>query len=458
MQTHGRGYRLLVLGLFGLALALAGGASRLDEDSQAVVRLASIAAIVASLWPLELDTLRRRPWLIAAAAAAYVLLILQLIPLPPGLWAGLPGRTVYAQIAQETGSAVWRPLSLTPDLTLNALFALLPATAAAIAALHLDFRGRVRLVEAVVVIACFSAILGLLQLSGSGLELYRNFRPGAASGLFANANHQADLLACALPLASFAAGLRLSEGGDPRPVLASLAGVTALLLLGLISTGSRMGLALGLFGLAGAAWCWRSNGLRLLPRSLQLRLAALGGGGGLLLLVGLAAVHGGAVHRLAATDFASETRAAALGPMTATARAFMPLGAGFGSFDSVYRRFEPDALLSTIYMNQAHDEPMQLAIEGGAPALVLLALFLGWWVWAAVRIVRAPLPPGRRALARASVVLTAILMASSLVDYPLRTPLLGALFAVACLEMLRVLQPPRREPSVSPAVKVTAWS
>ena len=32
---------------------------------------------------------------------------------------------------------------------------------------------------------------------------------------------------------------------------------------------------------------------------------------------------------------------------------------------------------------------------------------------------------------------TVILMTSSLVDYPLRTPLLSAVFAVACVEMAR---------------------
>ena len=56
-------------------------------------------------------------------------------------------------------------------------------------------------------------------------------------------------------------------------------------------------------------------------------------------------------------------------------RSFLPFGAGFGTFDPVYRRFEPDALLSTIYLNQAHNEPMQLAMEGGIPALALLLVF-----------------------------------------------------------------------------------
>jgi hypothetical protein len=41
----------------------------------------------------------------------------------------------------------------------------------------------------------------------------------------------------------------------------------------------------------------------------------------------------------------------------------------------------------------------------------------------------------QRGLPRAAVVVTALLMLSSLVDYPLRTPLLASLFAACCVEM-----------------------
>jgi O-antigen ligase len=138
-----------------------------------------------------------------------------------------------------------------------------------------------------------------------------------------------------------------------------------------------------------------------------------------------------------ASDPIDQTRVAALRPMLVAARTFLPFGAGFGTFDPVYRRFEPDSLLSTIYLNQAHNEPMQLAIEGGLVALLLLLLFLVWWVQAAVRAVRRSDSVSRRALAMAMAGATLILMLSSLVDYPLRTPLLSGVFAIACVELVR---------------------
>lgn len=435
-RAYDAGYRLLVVALFGLFLAVAGGASRSDEDLQPLVRCAAIAAIAASLWPLKFEVLRRHWRAAAIVGAAYLLILLQLTPLPPGLWAALPGHAVYAAIASEAGVVVWRPLSLTPDLTLDALGALLPATAAALAALHLDFRGRVRLAQAVVVLACLSGLLGLAQLaSGGGLRLYRETSADSAVGLFANRNHQAALMACALPLTGAIAGMRLREGAGRGPILALAAAVSVLLVLALVSTGSRMGLLLGVVGCTGGISAWRLCGGRLWPRAPAARWATAGGAAMLLTTIGLAAARGGAVERLSWGDIASETRVAMIRPLLATAKAFLPFGAGIGSFDSVYRRFEPNALLSTIYMNQAHNEPLQLAIEGGAPALLLLGLFIAWWTRTTGRALWSAQGVRRRAMAAAAATVAVILMSSSLVDYPLRTPLLGALFAVACVEL-----------------------
>jgi len=438
---HGPVYRRIVAAGLGVVLVLAGGASRHDEIQQAVVRCAALLAIGASLWPLDVSALRRNPAIMAAIGMAWLLLLLQLVPLPPAVWAALPGREAYARIAEASGAVVWRPLSVSPDLTLNALAALLPATAMALAVMHLDFRGRARMAAAVVIVAVASGLLGLGQVATGALRLYRETSQDSAVGLFANRNHQAALMACALPLTAALAGLSIRADADRRLVLALGPATMLFLLSALVATGSRMGLLLGLIGLMGAGWTWRAAGQRLWPAR---RGAQLGFGGALgLALAGLAATiaRGGAVGRFAPADIAGETRLAMLGPLLTTAKAFMPLGAGFGTFDGVYRQFEPHALLSTIYMNQAHNEPLQLAIEGGIPALALLAVFLVWWggsVWAATRrdLDARPEQGGRRrAMAMAAATVSVVLMASSLVDYPLRTPLLSALFALACVEL-----------------------
>lgn len=434
------GGRLAVIGFLGLALAAAGGTSRYDAPTQAIVRLAAILALAASLWPLELGPLRRHAGLIVALGVAASLPALQLVPLPPAWWAALPGHAVYAEIARAAGVVVWRPLSLAPDLTVNSLFALLPAIAAVVAALFLDVRGRIRLALGLVALAVLSALLGLMQLAAGGmaLHLYSPSTEDAPVGLFANPNHHAALLAGAMPLVGAIAGLWLRGGARPRVVLALALGAAMLMGVTILLTGSRMGLVLGVAGSVGAIAAFRATGARLALRERPQRIAA-----GVVALtvagvLGGALLRGGALERLAAMDRMSEIRIATLAPLAQTASAYLPFGAGFGSFDPVFRRFEPDALLSTIYLNQAHDEPMQLAIEGGMPALLLLALFLAWWTRSAWRIARWRRGSARRrALATAALATTAVLMLSSLVDYPLRTPILGVVFALGCVEMAR---------------------
>lgn len=443
---YGQRYRLIVAIALLATLAALGGASRYDEDQQMLARLAAIAAIVASLWPLENETLRRRKRLLTMIAAVYGLVLIQLIPLAPSLWALLPGHDIYARIAAASETVRWRPLSLTPDLTLNTLGALLPATAATLAGLYCDSRSRTWLAWSVVAIALISALIGLVQLApgGDALRFYRESSENAPVGLFANRNHQAALMACALPFTGGLAGLWLRQGGRPRAVAGATLIAVALLLFGTITTGSRMGLLLAAIGLAIGVWAYAATGQRLVPAH---RLhwagvaAALVGASG---ATAAAAMRSGAVDRMMHTDPANETRAAIIGPLLHTARAFLPWGAGFGSFSDVYRRFEPDALLSTIYMNQAHNEPLQLAIEGGVPALVLLGLFVWWWAHTAIAVVRTRESVTRRTLGIAAIGMTMILMASSLVDYPLRTPLLGALFAVAAIMMMRAAPAPVR--------------
>jgi hypothetical protein len=219
----------------------------------------------------------------------------------------------------------------------------------------------------------------------------------------------------------------------------------ALLLFGSVTAGSRMGLLLAAIGLGVGIWAYAATGQRLVPAR---RLHWAGVAAALIgatATTAAAAMQSGAVYRLMRTEPATETRAAIVGPLLHAARAFMPWGAGFGSFSDVYRRFEPDALLSTIYMNQAHNEPLQLAIEGGIPALGLLGLFVWWWARAAIALVRTRESVTRRTLGIAAMGLTMILMVSSLVDYPLRTPLLGALFAIAVVMMMRAAPTPSRQ-------------
>src|SRR5206468_3931505 len=73
-----------------------------------------------------------------------------------------------------------------------------------------------------------------------------------------------------------------------------------------------------------------------------------------------------------------------------------------------------------------------LALTGGAAAMAVLIVFL---FWLGLRAFRAFTPPWKASpstmLARLGVVILLFLLGASLLDYPLRTPLLSAVFAIA---------------------------
>jgi O-antigen ligase len=346
----------------------------------------------------------------------------------------MPGRAIYVSVAEVTVGVGWRPWTLSPDLTLNSLAALLPATAIGLIALALDFRGRMLLARIVAAIACASAVLGLMQLStgGAALHLFRITSESSAVGLFANRNHEAVLMACGLPIVAALASIRTHQEGWSRRHVALAISAAVLLLTSLAATGSRMGLLLGAVGVTAATIIY----LATARARMRLWIAGSGFAIAAVLPVSLLVIRSGAVARLM-SDPVDQTRASAIAPIMKGIRAFLPFGAGFGTFDPVFRSFEPDSMLSTIYLNQAHNEPLQLALEGGITALLLLLLFLLWWIRAVVRTVRPRPSAPRRALGMAMAAVTLILMLSSLVDYPLRTPLLSSLFALACIELIR---------------------
>jgi len=101
----------------------------------------------------------------------------------------------------------------------------------------------------------------------------------------------------------------------------------------------------------------------------------------------------------------------------------LPLGVGFGNFLLVYPRYETTADIVARYVNHAHNDYLELLLEGGLPAAALIAGYVALLIW---RVLRDELT----GLQKAATCAIAVLLLHSLVDYPLRTMALGVLFAV----------------------------
>jgi O-antigen ligase len=107
--------------------------------------------------------------------------------------------------------------------------------------------------------------------------------------------------------------------------------------------------------------------------------------------------------------------------------ASMPFGTGLGTFPLAYRLYENPDDVGRFYVNHAHNDYLELVLELGVAGLILILLFLAWWVVTAIRIWTSPLSTP---FARAATIGSATILVHSLVDFPLRTGAISAIFAV----------------------------
>lgn len=380
-------------------------------------------------------------------ALLLLLPLLQLLPLPPQLFALLPGREFVMHADDVVGlSTLWRPISLDPEATLRSFFVLLPPASLFVAMLSLSTKSRLRLAGIVVGFALFGVALGALQLAsgdGSSLTPFASSHLGNAVGLFVNRNHQATFLLASIPLAAaIGAGSGVAARNRPAVLLVTMA-VTALLALGAIVTTSRMGTALVPIALLSAALILVDG--RVGWKRTTLVVVGLGA---IAFLIAQSAVVGRTIARFASID---DARFLYWDNVLWALREYGLVGTGFGSFPAIYQSVEPlDSLVPPV-INHAHNDFLELLLEGGIPAILLVALFQ-FWLGLAARRLRARAGSDRaRHLALAGFASIALILLHSLTDYPLRMTALATLFAFLC----GLLVPTRASPAqTTPAASV----
>lgn len=428
---------------FGGFLTLAilfGGASASGFTGNAVIQIAAIIAIVVSLIAVDATPAKEERSLLLLAGLLAALFAIQLIPLPPGLWRALPGRHVIADgLAALRIAPPWMPLSLAPARTLASGLALLVPVAAFLLATRLPRDVARAAVLATLGCSLVAMMIGVAQVAGQGrLYFYVNTNLGSAVGFFANANHFATLMCVSMPLVAGTvarAGELRSTASEDRRVsriagLGVLLGTILLALLGITMSGSVAGVMLALLALAG-------SGIIVMPglsRAVWLRFVA---GVALVVVAAIVVAIVNADSDLLSVQLgeAGLSRPAMWrGTVTAIGQ-FNWAGSGFGSFQQVYHLFENPELVGPQFANHAHDDVLEFVLEGGLPGALLLLGFAFWFVRRFVSIWR-----GRRyadPIAQAGSIAALIILLHSLVDYPLRTAAIGAVFGLCLGLMMR---------------------
>ena len=419
---------------FLVVLMLIGGTSYPVRAIALIEQIGGLALMVFGILRLRLGLPSRAAVHgLAILALGLALVGLQLVPLPQGLWTALPGRQfVVDSLAAAAAPAGWMPLSLSPPATRGVLLALLPGIALFIAALTLNSEARGFFAMGLVLLMIFNVLLGLgqkFQGPGGSLYLFHDAGFGWSSGTFANRNFYAASLYVAIPVAA-ALGIAWTRGQSVNRFVVAFFAVTVLILLliGLAAAASRAGIVLAMAGvLASGALAWGRSGDAKAYSVSRLMMLALSGAIFLIAQFGLVGLL-----RLAATDPVNDYRASIFEVSSKVFSAFFPFGSGFGTFVPVYAMFETPITMLDNFVNHAHNDWLELAIEGGAPMIVLLLVFLLWYGANTIRLWRQGGDGLEDLFQRAAAISVGLLLLHSIVDYPLRTPALMGLFALFC--------------------------
>lgn len=420
--------------LLTLAVLLGGGQGGLGDTT------AQLLALILLGWLGWLGmrgelTWRIPSWLRWLPILVLLLPILQLLPVPEIWWQAAPARAELAAQLAQVGVPAHLSLSLNAAATERALWSLLPACALFLATATLAGGRQRALLGCLLGLAIASVVLGMAQLADgpdSVLRFYLPTNPTEAVGFFANRNHLATLLVMALPVAItgmvWAVGERFADRPRSLFLIMINAGAVVLLILGIALTHSRTGLLLGMLAVLGSL----PIALALRRQTGARRVLAIVLGVAVMLSVQFALL--GILQRLE-TDPLDDGRWKYAAITREAAQEYAPLGSGLGTFRQAYQPYEARHEPGQLIVNHAHNDYLEIWLEGGWPALALMALAGVAWLMLGITLWRrapeAGMPGHRSRLwARATWLAGSLALLHSAFDYPLRTTANMAVFAL----------------------------
>jgi hypothetical protein len=382
-----------------------------------------------------------------ALVASAVAVALQLSPLPLSLLTFISPKaeTVRSGLLLRSvpeAAQGWAPASLAPGSTAYALALVVTSLVVFWTARQVCAQGGTRpLVRAVAMIGLLAAVVAIVQQAGDPTLIYGRWMPrdeGARPfGPFVNRNHFATWVLMAFPLAAGYVAASVSAHKPGRRIASEMAAVlqglggsaawaaaaAAVMTIGLMASTSRSGLIGLSVSLIAAAWIGR----RRMDR--RARLWGLTGA------MVFATVVFAYVNLQPLLQRVEETLTVGAGGRPQIWRQTLPMvhdfwmtGTGLGTYQTAMLVYQQ--MNRAVFVNQAHNQYLQLLAEGGllaaVPVLTSLFAFFGLFR----RRFRADSSPSAwiRIGAITGIVAVAV---QSFWETGLRMPANGVLFAVA---------------------------
>ncbi|MER8462634.1 O-antigen ligase family protein [Mesorhizobium sp. M1396] len=379
---------------------LIGGGTASGLYTETLIELATIVSAAAVFSrPSGQRIPRPVPWLLALALAVFCF---QIVPLPAALLSGLRPEVLLVNpwLAGETRL---RFVSVGVGRTIECFLYFSAAAAFFLSVIRLRPDQVYGLLPFFFMGVICNGLAAAIQYSLSDTVAIEGLLPFTINaGLFANQNHFSALLFVSIP---FVVYYGLFRGH----LLSGSLGLISLLLL-LLAAGSRAGILIGL-------------AITIISVVFLSARSRLGGYGVLAVFIGLSLYSMGAWTKIDAEVVDPEFGRAEFARTTiAGIEENWAIGVGFGSFQKVYQIYEKGEMIFKPYVNHAHNDYLELALEGGAPVVFLIAVYLILLFASALGVRRVPLQ-------KAAFLSVSFLLVHSLVDYPLRTAALAMTFA-----------------------------
>ncbi|MCG6928015.1 MAG: O-antigen ligase family protein [Acidobacteria bacterium] len=318
-------------------------------------------------------------------AGLHLLVLVQLVPLPPaGLRLVSPGSFAFYNDRLLLPLTAWRPISVSPPDTLRGL-AFLAAFSLLYAGVFREFASRPwrrRLMLTVVGAGLGITVVALVQaVSPEPRKLYGLWQPTwdwAVFGPYVNNSHFAGYVAMAAALATGAALGALDRlrqawarrrrgwlvlGASEGNAFVRWVAVVMVLVAGLVASGSRGGVSA--FGLTALVLPFASARRRTTAVAVVL-----------LAVLGIAWIGLGDIVGAFATRGVKGSRLDLWADMLPMVPDFPVFGVGWNAFSSAYPLYQ--TIWRTNWIGEAHNEYLQVLLDGGLVGVVLVAglLFL----------------------------------------------------------------------------------
>lgn len=410
-----------------MALIILGGAPNVPGWQTSVMMVFSAALIASAFYFGSFAEFSKLGLLQKTFPFSLILVpLIQVIPLPPSIWQSFPGRSLENEIFQLVGAAdQWHSISLNPAETLFVLATLTPAAAIFLAILKLNIVERRIVASVVILLALISIIIGLFQFSTGGetFNFYNSSHKQFLLGFFANRNHQGLYIASALAL-TISLTFRLSEN---RTIALTFSGLVTFFFVGAaIATTSRAGLSFAILAafLTVLINMWSNDKSGRIIAILAVSAIVF-----FLLFQSIGAVFGNVLERY--STISDDARWDIWVQSGTIIQNYFPWGSGLGTFVPVYQQSEPLEFIQPTFVNHIHNDYYELILETGIGGIAILTLFVATLGQAIVKSQLSKLS-GTKAAAFVIVLMVAL---HSIVDYPLRTQAMAAVFAF-CLAVI----------------------